>query len=143
MKHAVTSAVATVLFAGAMIHASGQAPATNALAGTWSVALANRTEPVRLELSTDGSAVKGVFDGSAIVGELKDGQVTFGSATSWTAWRAGTIGDDDAAVMYPTIATAKVSEAGGLTGWTDVYIRGYGPQAIKRLPWTAVRTPAK
>lgn len=45
--------------------------------------------------------------------------------------------------MYPTIATAKVTDAGTLTGWTDVYIRGYGPQAIKRLTWTAVRIPAK
>jgi hypothetical protein len=126
-----------------MIHATGQTPATNPLAGTWSVSLANRTEPVRLELSTDGSNVKGVFDGSAIVGEFNDGQVTFGSETSWAAWRDGTIGSDDAPVMYPTIATAKVSESGALTGWTDVYIRGYGPQAIKRLSWTAVRTPAK
>jgi hypothetical protein len=105
--------------------------------------MANRAEPVRLELSTDGSAVKGVFDGSAIVGEFRDGQVAFGSETSWAAWRDGTIGSDDAPVMYPTIATAKVSESGALTGWTDVYIRGYGPQAIKRLSWTAVRTPAK
>jgi hypothetical protein len=126
-----------------MIHAAGQAPATNALTGTWSVSMANRAEPVRLELSTDGSAVKGVFDGSAIVGEFRDGQVAFGSETSWAAWRDGTIGSDDAPVMYPTIATAKVSESGALTGWTDVYIRGYGPQAIKRLSWTAVRTPAK
>jgi len=97
-----------------------------------------------LELTTDGSNLKGVFDGSAIVGEFKNGQLTFGSAASWAAFRAGTIGNnDETALMYPTIATAKVTDAGTLTGWTDVYIRGYGPQAIKRLTWTAVRIPAK
>lgn len=79
MKRAVTLAAASVLFAGAT-YAAGQGPATNALAGTWSVSVVNRTEPVRLELTTDGSNLKGVFDGSAIVGEFKNGQLTFGSA---------------------------------------------------------------
>jgi hypothetical protein len=143
MKRAFTAAVAAVVFAGALAHGAGQAPAANAVAGMWSVTVANRTEPLRLQLIIEGSTVRGAFDGSAIVGEFKNGQLTFGGAASYAAWRAGTIGGEDAPMMYPTIATAKVSETGQLKGWTDVYIRGYGPQAIKRSTWTAVRTSAK
>jgi hypothetical protein len=103
----------------------------------------NRSEPLRLQLEADGSTLKGTFDGAAVVGEYRDGQLTFADATSWAAWRAGTIGGDDAPVMYPTVVRARLSENGTLAGWTDVFVRGYGPQPIKHLNWTAVRTTSK
>jgi hypothetical protein len=133
-----------VRLAGASNQAAGQSPATSsAVTGTWRVTMVNRAEPLKLELSVDGSSVTGTFDGSAVVGEYKNGQLVFAGAASFAAWRAGTIGGDDAPVMYPTVVTARINEAGSLTGWTDVYIRGYGPQPIKRMTWTAVRVPSK
>jgi len=117
-----------------------QAPTQSGVAGTWVVSMVNRAEPFSLNLKVDGQNVTGQFSGSAIVGEFRDGTLTFGSAESFAAWRNGTIGDDNSPQMYPGITSASVKPDGSLTGWSDVYIRGYGPQPIKRTTWTAVRT---
>lgn len=140
MKRIATSAVSAVLFGGILLQASGQTTGTSAaLTGTWTVTRVNSSEPLQLVLTADGSTVKGTFGGSAVVGEFKDGRVTFADATSWTAWRDGTIGSETGS-MYPVLNAGMLKDDGTLSGWSDVFIRGYGPQAIKRLPWTATRS---
>lgn len=149
MNRAVFSAFVVIGCLGASTQLVGQdrsavpqslESARVSFAGVWSVAMVNRAEPVSLTLKVDGQNVSGQFNGSTIVGELKDGKLTFGDAQSFAAWRNGTIGDDNSPQMYPGLGSAAITPDGSLTGYSDVYIRGYGPQPIKRATWTAVRT---
>ena len=144
MRSVMTLAAVVVL--GAVVSAqtvTKPSSASLSVSGTWTVSMVNRAEPVVLDIKVNGSAISGTFAGSAVEGEVADGKLTWADPTSWAAWRAGTIGSNDGAVMYPTVVFASLKEDGTLSGWTDVFIRGYGPQAIKRLSWTATRSKSK
>jgi len=145
MKRAVTLGAIFVLAAGPLAAQSSvqSSTASQMVAGTWTVSVVNRSNPVILDLKLEGATVTGVFGGSRVQGEFKDRSLTFADPASWTAWLAGTIGRDTAPDMYQTVAFARLNESGTLSGWSDVFIRGYGPQAIKRVAWTATRSSGK
>jgi len=140
MKHALTVAL-VLAWAGVMSAQSAPSSelTTATAAGKWIVSRGAGTEPIVLDIAVNDKKVTGTFDGGSIIGEFMDGKLTCADSSSWVAWREGTIGGDDAPTMYPTVAFATLKQDGTLAGWTDVFIRGYGPQAIKRISWTATR----
>lgn len=140
VTRALTVALALALTAGTSVRAARAPLPPATVEGSWAVSFADG-RALALDLKVDGEKVTGRFAGSSIEGEFKDRTLTCADPVNWAAWRSGTIGGDDAPVMYPTVVSATLKDNGTLSGWTDVFIRGYGPQPIKRMGWTAARLP--
>ncbi|MGE5834147.1 MAG: hypothetical protein ACM4AI_06685 [Acidobacteriota bacterium] len=121
---------------------SGQ-PAQNApmaVSGKWNMTFVSPPGARSiLDVKLEAKVLTGTLGGQPIQGEFVDGRIVFAVPDSWRVWRDQSIGNDDAKDMYTLVHFASLNDADTLAGWTDVFIRGYGPQAIKRMSWTAQR----
>ncbi len=140
MRRRLAVCVLAVVCAGGWLNAQEQWTVQRAsFNGSWTVEVANQSATLPLSLEIDGSTVKGTMKGAPIVGEYRNGIVTFADTASWAALRAGTIGAEDSRDMYSTVYSARLIPEGLLVGTAHVYIRGYGPAFTKRMEWTGRR----
>ena len=137
----LTIAFAFVVTLGAQAAVTPQATAT--IAGKWDVVNPNRPGFNSLDITADGKAVSGSFGGEAVRGEIAGSNVTFATPDTWLQWTDHSLGADDMKVSAATVSFATLKEDGTLSGRTDVFLRGYGQQAIKYWKWTATRAKAK
>jgi hypothetical protein len=110
------------------------------LAGTWRMTCDTCSSPLVLELAIDGTCILGKLDSRAVMGHIaQDGSVVFALPQSWQAYKEQSLGANDAKEMYSAVNFVTLRQDGTLEGHSDVFIRGYGSTAIKRLEWTARR----
>ena len=124
---------------------AGQVPTPPATpAGKWSVVWANSPNQIQTaELKINGTQVIGTFYGSAIRGDFSNGRLTFASPEVWKEWQEYVIGTDEQAAQNEFVNFATINPDGSMTGYTDHFLRGYGPVGIKRWSWKASRSTAK
>jgi hypothetical protein len=114
-------------------------------AGKWTVVWANtpdKSQPMELTIDAKKS-VTGIFNGSAIVGEFANGSLTFASPQAWQERQTQVLGTSDQKEQNAFVSFATVSADGTLAGYTDHYLREYGPVGIKRWTWKASRTTGR
>ena len=121
---------------------AAQAPSTTVVpSGTWTVVWANSPNQTQTaELKIIGTLVTGTFYGSVIRGDFSNGRLTFASPEVWKEWQEYVIGTDEQAEQNEFVNFATVNPDGSLTGYTDHFLRGYGPVGIKRWSWKASRS---
>jgi len=120
-------------------------PAPSAPAGTWTVVWANTPDQKQpLELAIDATKlVTGTFNGYVIRGEFANGRLVFASPEVWQLRQNQVLGTDDQPAMNAVVNFATLNPDGSMTGYTDNYLRGYGPVGIKRWSWKASRTTGR
>lgn len=115
------------------------------IAGTWRITC--ETCPagaLLLDLKTDGKKIAGKFNSQAVLGHIENGKVAFAQPNTWRAYREQALGAEDASDMYMTLSfVEEIRGDGTLVGYSEVFIRGYGPMSIKRTNWTARRVIVK
>ena len=112
-------------------------------AGKWSVVFANSNQTQTAELKINGSQVTGTFYGSAVRGDFSNGRLTFAAPAVWKEWQEYVLGTDEQAEQNEFVSFATINPDGSMTGYTDHFLRGYGPVGIKRWSWKASRPTAK
>jgi hypothetical protein len=127
---------------------SAQSPSTMTAAtpsGAWQVNFDHRqNEPLKLDLAIDGRSVRGSYGGMEMQGEFVNGELTFATPETWRGFlKTAELGSEWQKEMYATVNYARPRPDGTLSGRSDVYIRGYGPQVIKFVTWTASRRPSR
>lgn len=138
MKHALALIAIALVVTGVSAQSAQPAqPASGTIAGKWTMKIGTGLESSVLDIALNDRAVSGTLDHLAAVGEFVDGKLTMASPASWVAWRDGSIGADGVPNMTVSFATLK--DDGTLSGWTDVFLTGYGREPIKRKSWTATR----
>lgn len=140
MRNRLLVSAAAVLVVAPLL--AGQAQTVpGSPAGKWSVSFANspnQTQPA--ELKINGTQVTGTFHGSAIRGDFSNGRLTFASPEVWKEWQDYVLGTDEQAERNEFVSFATINPDGSMTGYTDHYLRGYGPVGIKRWSWKASRS---
>ena len=137
----LTMACAFVVTLGAQATVTPQAAAT--IAGKWDVVNPNRPAFNSLDITVDGKAVRGTWGGDSVRGEIAGVNLTFATPDTWLEWTDNSLGSDDMRASAATVSFATLNLDGTLSGRTDVFLRGYGRQAIKQWKWTATRAKAK
>jgi hypothetical protein len=130
----------TALLSAGLSAQSPSAMSAATPAGAWRVNLDHRqNEPLMLELTIDGKSVRGSYAGTEIQGEFVNGELNFATPETWRVLKSSELGSASQKEMYATVNYATSRPDGILAGRSDVYIRGYGPQVIKFMTWTASR----